>query len=437
MLNLSDKELDRLAREAASEYDPGDLTGPRSWDRMQSRLDVEMGSPRFNLFRSFRRTSFYYAPRRDHFIRRRRLFLFRPTRNHSSTHPPGSPAMAQAEPSGSPPPIGVNATQPSSANTDGSIKNQKSTYSPNSTQSSPSSVSGVTTGHDAGASSSMAASPPAAASSIATSHSRTVPYPGTIASSGATTHPGALTPSGATAHSGTPAPPDAAASPGIATPYDAATDVGTDPGATAPSGMASPHSPGALSSNGSRPHHNRPGSNSTRPSSNGYLSDSRPTIISGSDNTNNPGSDNTTASATNSSTGTIPSSSPAPLSYSMVEGIRPDHPASPVIDDAPLRKPGLAATAKIAELRQPRQAGVSIIAYQQAAAVGHFHCPRIHIRKFPGRRQTRKRYRHNGKLSVLFQVASANRVPALSPELYRRATGLSCSIRLLPDEQYA
>jgi len=43
MLNLSDKELDRLSREAANQHDPGDLVGPQSWERLELRLDKELG----------------------------------------------------------------------------------------------------------------------------------------------------------------------------------------------------------------------------------------------------------------------------------------------------------------------------------------------------------------------------------------------------------
>ena len=62
MLNLSDKELDRFSKEAAQEYDPGDVLGDRSWDRLQVRLDGDLGRVRPNLLRHIRRFPFYYAP---------------------------------------------------------------------------------------------------------------------------------------------------------------------------------------------------------------------------------------------------------------------------------------------------------------------------------------------------------------------------------------
>jgi hypothetical protein len=62
MLNLSDKELDRFSKEAAQEYEPGDVLGDRSWDRLQVRLDGDLGRVKPNLLRHIRRFPFYYAP---------------------------------------------------------------------------------------------------------------------------------------------------------------------------------------------------------------------------------------------------------------------------------------------------------------------------------------------------------------------------------------
>jgi hypothetical protein len=62
MLNLSDKELDRISREAADQHEPGDQLGPRSWERLKVRLDKEMGRIGPSPLRSIRRLPFYYAP---------------------------------------------------------------------------------------------------------------------------------------------------------------------------------------------------------------------------------------------------------------------------------------------------------------------------------------------------------------------------------------
>lgn len=65
MLNLSDNELDRLSREAASQHDPGDLTGPQAWERLEVRLDKELGRAGPDASRGlggFRRLPFQFAP---------------------------------------------------------------------------------------------------------------------------------------------------------------------------------------------------------------------------------------------------------------------------------------------------------------------------------------------------------------------------------------
>jgi hypothetical protein len=61
-MNLSDKELDRISREAADQHEPGDQLGPRSWERLKVRLDKEMGRIGPSPLRSIRRLPFYYAP---------------------------------------------------------------------------------------------------------------------------------------------------------------------------------------------------------------------------------------------------------------------------------------------------------------------------------------------------------------------------------------
>jgi hypothetical protein len=62
MLNLSDKELDRLTKEAAQEYEPGEMLGPKSWERLEVRLDNSPGGLNPNPLRHIRRFPFYYAP---------------------------------------------------------------------------------------------------------------------------------------------------------------------------------------------------------------------------------------------------------------------------------------------------------------------------------------------------------------------------------------
>ncbi|HVS94972.1 MAG TPA: hypothetical protein VHE54_00750 [Puia sp.] len=62
MLNLSDKELDRLSQQAAQEYEPGDVLGPDTWDKLQTRLDSDLGRVSANPLNHIRRWPFFYAP---------------------------------------------------------------------------------------------------------------------------------------------------------------------------------------------------------------------------------------------------------------------------------------------------------------------------------------------------------------------------------------
>jgi hypothetical protein len=62
MLNLSDKDLDRLSQEAAQQHEPGDIVGPRSWEKLEARLDRDLGKVTPNPARGIRRLPYYYAP---------------------------------------------------------------------------------------------------------------------------------------------------------------------------------------------------------------------------------------------------------------------------------------------------------------------------------------------------------------------------------------
>ena len=62
MLNLSDKELDRLSQEAAQQHEPGDIVGPKFWDKLEARLDRDLGKVNPNPARGIRRLPYYYAP---------------------------------------------------------------------------------------------------------------------------------------------------------------------------------------------------------------------------------------------------------------------------------------------------------------------------------------------------------------------------------------
>jgi len=96
MLNLSDKELDRLSREAAQEHDPGDVLGSRSWEKLEPRLDTDLGRSAPNPLRGVRRFPFYYVPA---ILLVAGVFYF-VRQNHSSkqNEPSGSPPSAKVQP---------------------------------------------------------------------------------------------------------------------------------------------------------------------------------------------------------------------------------------------------------------------------------------------------------------------------------------------------
>ena len=62
MLNLSDKDLDRLSQEAAQQHEPGDIVGPKFWEKLETRLDRDLGKVTPNPARGIRRLPYYYAP---------------------------------------------------------------------------------------------------------------------------------------------------------------------------------------------------------------------------------------------------------------------------------------------------------------------------------------------------------------------------------------
>lgn len=62
MLNLSDKDLDRLSQEAAQHHEPGDIIGPRLWEKLELRLDRDLGKIAPNPARGIRRLPYFYAP---------------------------------------------------------------------------------------------------------------------------------------------------------------------------------------------------------------------------------------------------------------------------------------------------------------------------------------------------------------------------------------
>jgi hypothetical protein len=182
MLNLSDKELDRLSREAAQEHDPGDVLGSRSWDKLEPRLDRDLGKSGPNPLRGVRRFPFYYVPA----ILLVAGVFYIVKQSHTSNH---------NEPSGSPPSAKVQSAPATETQPLSSTKNPE--HSSNSTPlatpsaaadsaiaNNPGTVNPAATDHTASAAAANPAAtttnaPSTAHSATPTHTSKTTHYPGT------------------------------------------------------------------------------------------------------------------------------------------------------------------------------------------------------------------------------------------------------------------
>lgn len=132
MLNLSDKELDRLSREAANQHDPGAPAGSASWDKLEIRLNKELGRFRPNPFRIIRRFPYWYAPVILLLVGVS-YYIVKTGKGHN--RPPGSnmPAISGTEPTVSPPRTPQPAIPPGQGSNQPLSITQNHTYSPTST----------------------------------------------------------------------------------------------------------------------------------------------------------------------------------------------------------------------------------------------------------------------------------------------------------------
>jgi Outer membrane protein beta-barrel domain len=134
MLNLSDKELDRLSREAANEHDPGgSMLSPGAWDKLEWRLDRELGkvsSP--GPTGGIRRIPYFYAAPAILLLAAVSYYIIKTEKKGARTPLSASPAVtSKTESSGSPPPAIGKAGNSGTATNDHSSKS--SDYSNNST----------------------------------------------------------------------------------------------------------------------------------------------------------------------------------------------------------------------------------------------------------------------------------------------------------------
>lgn len=133
MLNLSDKELDRLSREAASEHDPGgSMLSPGAWDKLEWRLDRELGKAGSPMpSPGIRRIPYFYAAPAILLLAGISYYIIKTEKSHTRSPLSASPVIRNPESSGSPPPAIDKAGKHGNATTDLSPKS--SDYSYNST----------------------------------------------------------------------------------------------------------------------------------------------------------------------------------------------------------------------------------------------------------------------------------------------------------------
>ena len=199
MLNLSDKELDRLSREAANQHEPGDQLGPRSWDRLEFRLDKELGRLGPNPLRgirSVRRIPFYYAPAILLLVGVSYYFIKQGKGNTAKTEPPGGPPMTVVKPLSPTPsnPDSLTKTlenSPNSTRPDKELSAQYPTTAPGTGTIPP---AGASEGSKESASAKGTTTPSAAPPNTGAGTAHAIPTPGTSGTSTASTSPASMAP---------------------------------------------------------------------------------------------------------------------------------------------------------------------------------------------------------------------------------------------------
>jgi hypothetical protein len=192
MLNLSDKDLDRLSQEAAQHHEPGDIVGPRLWEKLELRLDRDLGKISPNPARGIRRLPFYYAPAMLVLLGVSYYLVRLNNKSHKGMS------------SGSPPLTLIKAAPADALNPSSSSQNPEQSNKPNSTLTAP---------------------------------SNTVPYPGASAAAGA-----AITPDHLTPDHRSPAPSNIIASANTASHHRHGHNLSHSPGSVT-TGLSTPGSP--------------------------------------------------------------------------------------------------------------------------------------------------------------------------------------------------
>ncbi|MBS1660865.1 MAG: outer membrane beta-barrel protein [Bacteroidetes bacterium] len=137
-----------MSREAAQEHDPGDILGPRSWDRLEPQLHRELGGTSPNPLRGFRRFPFYSIPA---ILLVAGVFYFvkQGNKSHPGVPSGGSPPVAAAQTAPAPAahtaPAAATAPYDPSTTTETTEPNTSTKTPEHNTNSTPSVASPLTT----------------------------------------------------------------------------------------------------------------------------------------------------------------------------------------------------------------------------------------------------------------------------------------------------
>jgi hypothetical protein len=179
MLNLSDKDLDRLSQEAAQHHEPGDVLGPRLWEKLELRLDRDLGKIGPNPARGIRRLPFYYAPAMLALLGIAYYLVKLNNRSHTGM-PSASPPFTLTKPT----PAGAPNPSSSSQNAEQSNKPKSTLTAPSNTVPYPG-----TPGASNARGASATAAPPTTTAPDATAAPNATATPGAPPSSGAAVTP--------------------------------------------------------------------------------------------------------------------------------------------------------------------------------------------------------------------------------------------------------
>jgi hypothetical protein len=328
MLNLSDKDLDRLSQEAAQQHEPGDIIGPRFWEKLEARLDRDLGKVNPNPARGIRRLPYLYAPALL-VILGVTYYMVRVNNKSNKGMSSGSPPLTLIKPAPADPlkPTALSSNPvPSDKSNSTSAEPSNTLQYPGTAGATPNTpAASARPGANPASAAPNSPAAPASANSLTTSAPANPPRASASANSLTTSAPAN--------------PPRASAS---------ANSLTTSAPANSPRASLSANPPAASTFNRSAaaPRNTSLTSTNSRTSLGQRHRHNRPTGLTGNSSTKGPGSpatDETPAGTTanpgttpTNNSGTTPASSPRDLTFSAVRGpVRLTH--TPSIDDSALR----------------------------------------------------------------------------------------------------